>query len=156
MTSPMARLMAAVRRGERAVTFYYWPKREEGDPPPKKFLTVYRLTGSNRNARSKLADRFTLYTDSNATYCAVLDDGVWDCGLDQESIAQRFLRVSGMDREELETFYPGCRFLDGPEEGETALITAPATQGELDAAGQAAQAAGGTILSRITLLEDNR
>ena len=43
------------------MTFYYWPKREEGDPPPKKFLTVYRLTGSNRNARSKLADRFTLY-----------------------------------------------------------------------------------------------
>lgn len=74
----------------------------------------------------------------------------------EESIAQRFLRVSGMDREELETFYPGCRFLDGPEEGETALITAPATQGELDAAGQAAQAAGGRILSRITLLEDNR
>lgn len=81
-------------RGERAVTFYYWPKREEGDPPPKKFLTVYRLTGSNRNARSKLADRFTLYTDSNATYCAVLDDGVWDCGLDQESIAQRFKLIT--------------------------------------------------------------
>ena len=94
MTRPMVRLMAAVRRGERAVTFYYWPKREEGDPPPKKFLTVYRLTGSNRNARSKLADRFTLYTDSNATYCAVLDDGVWDCGLDQESIAQRFKLIT--------------------------------------------------------------
>ena len=56
----------------------------------------------------------------------------------------------------METFYPGCRFLDGAEEGDTALLTAPATQGELDAAGQAAQAAGGTILSRITLLEDNR
>ncbi len=74
----------------------------------------------------------------------------------EESIAQAFLRVSGMDREELETFYPGCRFLDGPEGEELALITAPATQGELDAAGQAAEAAGGKVLSRVTLLEDDR
>ena len=81
-------------RGERSVVFYYWPKREEGDPPPKKFLTIYRLTGSNRNARSKLAGRFTLYTDSNATYCAVLDDSVWDCGLNEEGLIQRFRLIT--------------------------------------------------------------
>lgn len=81
-------------RGERSVVFYYWPKRKEGDPPPKKFLTIYRLTGSNRNARSKLAGRFTLYTDSSATYCAVLDNSVWDCGLDEESLAQRFRLIT--------------------------------------------------------------
>lgn len=81
-------------RGERAVTFYYWPEREEGDPAPQKFLTIYRLTGSNRNARSKLAGRTTLYSDSSAIYCAVLDSGVWDCGLDEESLAQRFKLIT--------------------------------------------------------------
>ena len=81
-------------RGERAVVFYYWPDREEGGEGPKKFLTVYRLTGNNRNARSKLAGRTTLYTNSTATYCAVLDGGVWDCGLDEEELAQRFRLIT--------------------------------------------------------------
>ena len=77
-------------RGERAVVFYYWPNREDGAEGPKKFLTVYRLTGNNRNARSKLVGRTTLYTDSTATYCAVLDGSVWDCGLDEAELARRF------------------------------------------------------------------
>ena len=77
-------------RGERAVVFYYWPDRGEGGEGPRKFLTIYRLTGNNRNARSKLAGRTTLYTDSTATYCAVLDGSVWDCGLDEKELAQRF------------------------------------------------------------------
>ncbi len=71
----------------------------------------------------------------------------------EESTARVFLRVAGMDEEELETFFPGCQFLELPEDGETALITAPATQGELDAALEAAGAAGGRVLSRITVLE---
>lgn len=75
-------------RGERAVVFYYWPDREEGEP--KKFLTIYRLTGSNRIARSKLAGRTALYSDSNAIYCATLNGDVWDCGLNEEELAQRF------------------------------------------------------------------
>ena len=77
-------------RGERAVVFYYWPDREEGGKGPQKFLTVYRLTGNNRNARSKLAGRTTLYTDSTAIYCAVLDGSVWNCGLDETGLARRF------------------------------------------------------------------
>ena len=81
-------------RGERAVVFYYWPDREEGGEGPRKFLTVYRLTGNNRNARSKLAGRTTLYTDSTATYCAVLDGSVWDCGLDVTELAQRFKLIT--------------------------------------------------------------
>lgn len=76
-------------RGEWAVVFYYWPDQEESGKP-EKFLTIYRLMGSNRNARSKLAGRTTLYTDSTATYCAVLDSSVWDCGLDEEDLIQRF------------------------------------------------------------------
>lgn len=75
-------------RGERAVVFYYWPDQEEGEP--EKFLTIYRLTGSNRTARSKLTGRTTLYSDSNAIYCATLNSDVWECGLDEEELAQRF------------------------------------------------------------------
>ena len=81
-------------RGERAVVFYYWPNREEDGEAPRKFLTIYRLTGNNRNARSKLAGRTTLYTDSTATYCAVLDGDVWDCGLDETELAQRFRLIT--------------------------------------------------------------
>lgn len=75
-------------RGERAVVFYYWPDQAEEDP--EKFLTIYRLTGNNRNARSKLAGRTTLFSDGTATYCAVLDPHVWDCGMDEEELVQRF------------------------------------------------------------------
>ena len=75
-------------RGERAVVFYYWPDQEEG--APEKFLTIYRLTGSNRIARSKLTGRVTLYSDSSAIYCASLNGDVWDCGLDETELAQRF------------------------------------------------------------------
>ena len=80
-------------RGERAVVFYYRPDQEDGGEP-QKFLTVYRLTGNNRNARSKLAGRTTLYTDSTTTYCAVLDSSVWDCGLDETELARRFKLIT--------------------------------------------------------------
>lgn len=81
-------------RGERAVMFYYWPDRGEDDDPPEKFLTIYRLTGSNRNARSKLAGRITLYSDGTATYCAALDESVWNCGLDEDELVQRFRLIT--------------------------------------------------------------
>ena len=77
-------------RGERAVVFYHRPSQEEGGGEPQRFLTIYRLTGNNRNARSKLAGRTTLYTDSAATYCAVLNGDVWDCGLNETELSQRF------------------------------------------------------------------
>ena len=88
-TVTVARDDSLSSRGERAVVFYYWPDRE-GSEEPEKFLTIYRLTGSNRNARSKLAGRTTLFSDGTATYCAVLDSSVWDCGLDEEELSQRF------------------------------------------------------------------
>lgn len=75
-------------RGERAVIFYYWPDTEHGEP--KAFLTIYRLTGSNREARARLSGRVTLYRDSSTVYCAVLDGSVWDCGLDESSLAKHF------------------------------------------------------------------
>lgn len=75
-------------RGERAVVFYYWPDREEGEPV--KFLTIYCLTGNNRSTRSQLPGRTVLYSDSSAIYCAALDQSVWDCGLDEAELANRF------------------------------------------------------------------
>ena len=81
-------------RGERAVIFYYWPNREEEDSEPAKFLTIYRLTGSNRNARSKLPGRTTLYSDSTTTYCASLSSGVWNCGTSEADLAQRFKLIT--------------------------------------------------------------
>ena len=60
-----------------------------------------------------------------------------------------------MEQDELEAFYPECLCL-GVSGEERAIITAPATQGELDAAGAAAEAAGARILSRITVLEGSR
>ena len=60
--------------------------------------------------------------------------------------------MTGLDREGLELFFPGAFFLEPLEQGEEALITAPATQGELDAAQRAAEAAGGRVLSRFPVL----
>ncbi len=78
-------------RGERAVVFYYWP---DPDRAPKKFLTIYRLTGNNRNARSKLPGRIPLYSDSTTTYCATLSSGVWNCGTSEADLAQRFKLIT--------------------------------------------------------------
>lgn len=78
-------------RGERAVVFYYWPDREE---EPVKFLTIYRLTGSNRISRSKQPGRTVLYSDSATIYCASLDTRVWSCGLDESGLAQRFRPIT--------------------------------------------------------------
>lgn len=75
-------------RGQRAVVFYYWPEREEDGP--EKFLTIYCLTGSNRVARSQQPGRVVLRSESSAIYCAALDPAVWDCGLDEADLAQRF------------------------------------------------------------------
>ena len=78
-------------RGERAVVFYHWSRQGE----PEKFLTIYRLTGSNRVSRSKMTGRAVLYSDSNAIYCASFDAKVWrDCGLDLEGIGRRFKPIT--------------------------------------------------------------
>ena len=78
-------------RGERAVAFYHWPDR---GGRPEKFLTIYRLTGSNRVSRSKQPGRTVLYSDSSAIYCASFEPGVWDSGLDPEELTQRFKPIT--------------------------------------------------------------
>ncbi|OUN23019.1 hypothetical protein B5G37_08970 [Pseudoflavonifractor sp. An85] len=79
-------------RGERSVVFYHYSGEEGAKPQP--FLTIYRLTGSNREARAMLPGRVTLYRDSTTIYAAALDESVWDCGLEQEELAQRFFLIT--------------------------------------------------------------
>ncbi len=76
--------------GERAVTFSYWEGSEEVEPKP--FLTIYRLTGTNRLTRAKSGSRFLLIppaTGDAAVYAAAFRDG-WDCGLTEDEVRQRF------------------------------------------------------------------
>lgn len=75
--------------GERAVVFYYWDGTEQ--TTPEEFLTVYKLTGPNRVARSQMAGRFTLRTTSDTIYAAKFNDRCsWDCGLDQDTLPEQF------------------------------------------------------------------
>lgn len=79
-------------RGERSVVFYHYTGKEGEQPQP--FLTIYRLTGSNREARAMLPGRVTLYSDNTTIYAAALDKDVWDCGLEPEDLAYRFFLIT--------------------------------------------------------------
>lgn len=70
--------------GERATTFYYWKDQDPG-AAPQEFLTIYKLTGPNRETRSRTGDRFVLMADGDSTiYAAEFKSCDWDCGLDEE------------------------------------------------------------------------
>lgn len=76
--------------GEQAVTFSYWSGNEADEP--MSFLTIYKLTGTNRVSRSKRPGRFNitpLGTDEGTIYAAELRDG-WDSGLTEEEVKERF------------------------------------------------------------------
>lgn len=81
--------------GERSVTFSYWDG-DEGTTP-QSFLTISKLTGTNRMIRARAGNRFFLYPtqeplnpdDYNTLYVAEFRDG-WDCGLTEEEVRERF------------------------------------------------------------------
>ena len=78
--------------GERGVVFSYW---QAGDVlhEPVPFLTIYKLTGTNRHQRAMLPGRFDLQPDGGddeEIYVALLESGGWDCGLDEAGVAARF------------------------------------------------------------------
>ena len=79
-------------RGERSVIFYYWPDAEQSTPTA--FLTIYTLTGNNRMTWASRPGRFTLYDDGNTIYAANLNQNIWDCGLDQDQLIQRFRLIT--------------------------------------------------------------
>ncbi len=76
--------------GERAVTF---SRVVDGEAKP--FLTIYRLTGTNRATRAKRGQRFIIMrADDGATiYAAEFRDG-WDCGLTEEDVIRRFSPIT--------------------------------------------------------------
>ena len=75
---------------ERAVSFYYL---EDENAEPEEFLTVYRLTGTNRVYRASLDERFVLFESSDVIYAAKFWDSEWDCGMDEDELLRRFNRI---------------------------------------------------------------
>ncbi|MGE4276511.1 MAG: hypothetical protein AB7E30_04950 [Lawsonibacter sp.] len=63
--------------GQRQVIFSLW----QGDEEPLPFLSIYRLTGSNRVSRAEEEGRFTLCEEGEVIYAARFYDCEWDCGL---------------------------------------------------------------------------
>lgn len=79
-------------RGERSVIFYYTETEEGRGPVP--FLTIYRLTGSNRASRAKQPGRFILRSDATTIYAAAFHESGWDSGISQEELTQRFYLIT--------------------------------------------------------------
>lgn len=75
---------------ERGVSFYYLKGEQE---QPEEFLTVYRLTGTNRSYRAGIENRFVLFESSDIIYAARFRDSAWDCGLDSDDLLERFNRI---------------------------------------------------------------
>lgn len=76
---------------ERIITFYYLPDGDAEQAQP--FLSIYRLSGTNRSYRASLSGRFTLEETSQIIYAARLWDNGWDCGLDQENLGDWFSMI---------------------------------------------------------------
>lgn len=80
-------------RGERAVIFYH---RDSETGTMERFLTIYRLTGSNLAARAKLGSRQLLWpgdgevAETSVVYAAEFAKDGWDCGLTIEQLRERF------------------------------------------------------------------
>lgn len=77
---------------ERAVSFYYWLDWDSA-VEPVEFLTIYRLSGANRNLRANQDGRFKLVETSDVIYAAKLQNDAWNCGLDKDGVLERFNRV---------------------------------------------------------------
>ncbi len=75
---------------ERAVIFSHWNGTEE-EPTP--FLAIYKLTGVNRNIRAARGNRFILSEDDSTIYAATFYDSLWDCGLEENDVLDRFHRI---------------------------------------------------------------
>ncbi len=74
--------------GERAVVFSHWQGDDSILPVP--FLSIYRLTGNNRHSHATEGKRFILTADADTIYAAEFHESSWQCGLDKNSLIQRF------------------------------------------------------------------
>lgn len=78
--------------GERAVSFYYSEDWTAGSEPVE-FLTIYRLTGTNRVYRASIDNRVKLVESNDVIYAAKFRDTSWKCGLDDDELLERFNRI---------------------------------------------------------------
>lgn len=68
-------------------TFYVW---DEASEKAEKLLTVYALTGSDRELEAEQAERFTLYKTDGVTYAAKLEVAALSYGLTEENLLGSF------------------------------------------------------------------
>lgn len=73
--------------GQRQVIFSLWQGEDE---PLQPFLSVYRLTGSNRAAHAVEDERFVLREESDVIYAAKFYHCDWDCGLNEADMLNCF------------------------------------------------------------------
>lgn len=82
---------------ERAVTFYhcYTTLNEEGEEQInlEEFLTIYRLTGTNRYFRASLEGRSVIFESEDVIYAAQFREIEWEHGLDKDALLERFYRI---------------------------------------------------------------
>lgn len=73
--------------GQREVIFAYL---RGGEEPPVPFLSIYRLTGTNRTAASTRSGRFVLREEEAVIYSAKLYDVKFNSGLDEVELTKSF------------------------------------------------------------------
>ena len=73
--------------GQREVIFAYL---RGGEETPLPFLSIYRLTGTNRTAASTRAGRFVLREEESIIYSAKFYDVKFNCGLDEAGLMNSF------------------------------------------------------------------
>ena len=83
--------------GQREVVFALWQGTEK---PPVPFLSIYRLTGTNRAMASTRAGRFVLREEGSAIYSAKLYDTAFDSGLDETGVMARFHTIQSSWKDE--------------------------------------------------------
>lgn len=76
--------------GQRQVIFSLW---QGEDQVPIPFLSIFRLTGSNRATRAAEDGRFILREEGEVIYAAKFYDVPWDCGLDQTELMENFQTI---------------------------------------------------------------
>ena len=73
--------------GQREVIFAYL---RGGEEPPVPFMSLYRLTGTNRTAASTRSGRFVLREQESVIYSAKFYDVKFNHGLDETELTDRF------------------------------------------------------------------
>ncbi|MCD8211703.1 MAG: hypothetical protein LUC17_01585 [Oscillospiraceae bacterium] len=79
----------------RTVTFYYLPNGDENTDGAEPFLSIDRISGTNRNSRAVQDGRFILLEENEVIYsaCFYETDTNWNCGISQEELIDSFSMI---------------------------------------------------------------